>query len=47
MDIVVLLLSSIAFVTASGLITWFWLVVDRVDDELRAFKGHEAMDFNI
>lgn len=47
MENIVLLLSSIAFVTASGLITWFWLVVDGVDDELRAFKGHEAMDFNI
>ena len=36
---VTLLVASIAFLTASGLATWLWFTIARLDDELCTLDG--------
>ena len=37
-----LLVASIAFLIASGLATWMWFTIARLDDELCTFDGFDG-----
>ena len=40
-------MSALILLPAVGLVTWVWLAMARVDEDLRSFSGFEGMHFEI
>ncbi len=47
MNLNAMLVAGLVVLPAMGLVTWAWLAMAQVEDELRAFSGFEGMDFDI
>lgn len=42
-----LFIAALVILPAVGLVTWAWLVMAQVEEDLRSFTGFEGMRFDI